>query len=256
VAPFGTIRELEGRGLNALPALETEDYDGWLLRASKGYTGRANSASPLHHSDVPVADKISYTEAWYRRRRLPPMIRLTAAARPPGLDAGLAERGYMLRDEAVSLQTRSLDAGRFHAGGVDVSEGRVPAPWLAVLAGFQSRVAEHIDTVREVFVRLPRTSAWGMVNRNGSPVAIGRAVLEGTDLGLFDVITRPDLRRTGLATDITVALLGWGVDRGARRAYLQVVPGNEAAVRLYAKLGFEEMYQYWYRIKKGLELDV
>jgi N-acetylglutamate synthase len=44
-------------------------------------------------------------------------------------------------------------------------------------------------------------------------------------------------------------LLGWGLDRGARRAYLQVVKSNVSAAALYRKLGFADAYQYWYRIR-------
>lgn len=256
MVPDEIIRQLEARALKALPALEEEQYDGWVLRATRGYTGRANSAAPLGGGRLPAADKIRYAEEWYRARNLPPMIRLTPAARPPGLDAMLEGRGYELRDEGVSVQTRLLKDGLLPTISVDVAEGPVPSSWLATLARFQTRVMFHLETVREVFARLPRTSAWGMIRRDGSPVAIGRAVLEGADLGLFDVITRPDVRLGGLATDITAALLSWGVQHGAQQAYLQVIPGNEPAIRLYAKLGFEEAYRYWYRIERNERFEV
>jgi ribosomal protein S18 acetylase RimI-like enzyme len=250
MVPDEEIRQLEARALNALPALEEEAYDGWVLRATRGYTGRANSAAPLHDGRIPLVDKLVYTEAWYRRRNLPAMIRLTPAGRPAGLDYDLEEGGYVLRDEGVSVQIRSLQGIGLAPSAVEVTSGRVSSEWLAALAGFQSRVAHNLDTVREVFDRLPASRVWAMIRREGSPAAIGRAVLEGGDLGLFDVITHPGLRRGGFATEITAALLRWGIERGAEQAYLQVVPSNAPAIRLYAKLGFEEAYRYWYRVKR------
>ena len=48
---------------------------------------------------------------------------------------------------------------------------------------------------------------------------------------------------------LMMALLAWGVQRGAHTAYLQVMCSNEPALRLYERLGLVEKYWYWYRIK-------
>lgn len=234
--------------MRALPALESETYDGWVLRAAGGYTGRANSAAPLDPGALDPAEKISYTEAWYRARGLPPMIRLTPAAQPAGLDLVLEEHNYSLRDEGVSVEAVELDGSYAPVGAVEVAEGPVPRSWPAMLAGLQTRVGQHLDTARDLFSRLPPTSAFAAVRRDGIAVAVGRAVLENDDVGLFDIITRPDLRRGGLASDITMALLDWGSQHGATRAYLQVESGNDPALRLYRRFGFAEVYRYWYRV--------
>jgi ribosomal protein S18 acetylase RimI-like enzyme len=46
-----------------------------------------------------------------------------------------------------------------------------------------------------------------------------------------------------------MALLNWGQQNGSNIAYLQVMCDNEPALGLYGKFGFQEKYQYWYRIK-------
>ena len=248
MASPAVVVQLEELALNALPALESELYDGWVLRAAGGYTGRANSAAPLYPGELETADKIAHTEAWYRSRGLSPMIRLTAAAQPADLDLLLEERGYSLRDEDVSVRARPLDGKDFATEAVEISEGPMPDRWLAALASFQTRVERHHEAVRILLSRLPAASAFAMIRREAIPVAIGRAVFENGHVGLFDVFTDPEQRRQGLATDITLALLGWGAGLGATRAYLQMVPDNDAADRLYQRLGFEEVYRYWYRV--------
>ena len=81
-------------------------------------------------------------------------------------------------------------------------------------------------------------------------IACGMAVLQGDHVGLFDIVTRKDLRRRGHGRQLVSGLLHWAKENGARRAYLQVTLDNEAAVSLYSGLGFVETYRYWYRIKK------
>jgi ribosomal protein S18 acetylase RimI-like enzyme len=44
-------------------------------------------------------------------------------------------------------------------------------------------------------------------------------------------------------------LMGWAGKKGAEAAYLQVVANNAPALGFYKKLGFREIYQYWYRVK-------
>jgi N-acetylglutamate synthase len=55
-------------------------------------------------------------------------------------------------------------------------------------------------------------------------------------------------RRRGYGHALVRGMLGWAAERGARHAYLQVVAANTPARRLYAGLGFREVYRYWYRI--------
>ena len=43
------------------------------------------------------------------------------------------------------------------------------------------------------------------------------------------------------------ALMAWGRRSGAMQAYLQVTTANDAALPLYAGLGFRPLYAYDYR---------
>ncbi len=65
------------------PAVETSYVGQWLLRASEGWTGRANSLLPAGDPGMPLADALKHTEAFYDERGLPPLalIRLGTRAR-------------------------------------------------------------------------------------------------------------------------------------------------------------------------------
>jgi GNAT superfamily N-acetyltransferase len=73
-------------------------------------------------------------------------------------------------------------------------------------------------------------------------------VVDGDHVGLFDVLVSPVARRRGLARRITETIGAWGREHGARHFYLQVVASNQAALPLYASLGFETVYSYSYRV--------
>ena len=68
-----------------------------------------------------------------------------------------------------------------------------------------------------------------------------------TLVGLYDVFTRESVRGQGLAGLLCERLLSLASNDGAQVAYLQVESGNEAALRVYAKLGFVDGYTYHYR---------
>jgi N-acetylglutamate synthase len=72
--------------------------------------------------------------------------------------------------------------------------------------------------------------------------------VEGSLLGLFDIVTAATARGRGYGTKLLLALLAWGRENDAEHAYLQVMDENIPAQRLYAKLGFTEIYKYWYRV--------
>ena len=66
---------------------------------------------------------------------------------------------------------------------------------------------------------------------------------------MFDIVTHLQARRQGYGTQLVLSILAWARQRGAHTAYLQVMLHNAPALRLYSKLGFGEIYQYWYRVK-------
>jgi hypothetical protein len=48
MAETGLVAALETRLANAWPSFESQIAEGWLLRFAKGYSKRANSATPHH----------------------------------------------------------------------------------------------------------------------------------------------------------------------------------------------------------------
>jgi ribosomal protein S18 acetylase RimI-like enzyme len=88
---------------------------------------------------------------------------------------------------------------------------------------------------------------YAQVRRDGELAARGRGAVAGDTVAITGIGTAPRFRRRGLGTEILHALESWGAAQGARRAALQVEADNEAAIAMYARLGYAERYRYWYR---------
>jgi N-acetylglutamate synthase len=242
----GLIRIIEEHSLTALPALQTAFYDGWVLRFAAGHTRRANSVNPLYGSTLPTRAKIAYCAGVYRARGLRPVFKLTEAAQPTDLDATLADMGFA-EEAHTSVQLRDLD-------NLDNSDlepvtllSAPDAAWSQACADLNGMDAGRGNAFRGILTNLVVPAAYAQVVHNDALVAVGMAVITPGYVGLFDIVTAPEYRQQGLAQRIVRHLMLWGQQQGAQRAYLQVVPQNTPALRLYARLGFREVYQYWYR---------
>ncbi len=241
-----SIRELEHISLRAWASLETEIYDGWLLRFARGYTGRANSVQALDSSSLPLEEKIAYCENWYAARDLPCIFRLTDAMQPPELEPHLENRNYQRYNETL-VQTAPLAPmniaidNRFH------SKDTVSDDWLAAWGTWNNVPQEHITTAKIMLSQKSETTAcFGWID----DIAVGLAVCEGSFTGLFDIVVHPDFRGQGVGKALVASLLAWSKQKEASTAYLQVVANNTPALALYDKLGFTTHHHYWYRRNK------
>ena len=102
-----SVEDLQRVMVGAWPAMETERLGDWVLRASRGFTQRANSVVTAGSPGMPVPAALDAVEAWYAARGLPPNLTL---AGPVGFDpaedqvgAEALRRGYTRRVPTVTL---------------------------------------------------------------------------------------------------------------------------------------------------------
>lgn len=85
---------------------------------------------------------------------------------------------------------------------------------------------------------------------DGERIAFAIGVMEQGYGGLFGVLVNKDLRGNGYGELITKELLKVFKTQGCLSSYLQVEVNNINAKSLYTKLGYKEVYQYWYLLKE------
>jgi GNAT superfamily N-acetyltransferase len=235
------IAQIESAAYSSWPAKELVEYDGWQLRFADGFSRRANSLLPIGTSRVDLDAKLSFSADWFQQRGLSLVARCTPLCEP-GIDEELARRGFA-REGDTSVMVADLT-------GFDppVVRDFEPDPrWWDTMAELWRIRPEARPAWRGIIERIDLPAAYGRKAIGGVDVAAGLGVLDGSCLGLFEIVVHPDRRRRGYGREVARSLLGWGKRQGATRAYLQVVTANEPAIGLYEDLGFRYAYPYWYR---------
>lgn len=244
-------KHMEEMTLNTWPALETVLRKGWIVRYADGYTKRANSVSPLYGTGLIDADEleelIRVCESYYRQRGLDPVFKMTPYVVPDNLDRLLDEQGYRVVDESgvrllplANVPKPAMAAKRQEA---------LSDEWLFDMARLNLLSDKNMQITREMLGRSTLRKGFFTLYEEDTPVACGLGVIQDAYVGLYDIVTDAAYRRRGYGEQLVLNILEWGKSVGAVFSFLQVVQQNEAAVNLYAKLGYKEIYKYWYRVK-------
>lgn len=241
-------RRIEEAALNSWPALQQMLFDGWVIRFAGGYTKRANSVTPVYPSELGLLRKIDFCEKLYQEKHLPTIFRLLSfSSQVQELDSLLEQRGYTLVDQTLVLST-PLTRGETHASAgfqaISLDE------WLPLYSQFNQARPEQAPPHRALLQQIvPRSLFAVYYGEDGLPVSCGLGVLENDTFGLFDIVTSAEQREKGYGARLVAGMLAWATQNGASQAYLQVVKTNQIARNLYAKFGFQELYDYWYRVQ-------
>ncbi|MCB8902931.1 MULTISPECIES: GNAT family N-acetyltransferase [unclassified Streptomyces] len=241
--PSATFPELARATARAWRPVESEMLGEWTLRASDGFTRRANSVLPLGDPGLPIADALKHVRAWYEARRLPAYIQTATGAEGTQelLCAALDRHGWR---REVSAEVRIAALAPIGDLDADVSAVRlsrtVDESWLRRY----QRFGEPGPAVRSVLTSGPSVWFASVAGTGEVPAAIGRCVVDGRWAGFMAVEVDPEQRRRGLATSVMTALARQALDEGASAAWLQVEADNDGARALYDGMGFAPHHHY------------
>lgn len=231
------------------PAVHTRALGDWLMRASGGFSARANSVMAIGDPGVPFDEAVARTVAFYVSHVLVPWAQVVVgSATGRGFEAAgwrAARPGEADSELQIASVAQAARAVRrlLPARAPTVSLGTTATPaWLAS----DERALAHPDDAVAV-LEGPTDVAFVAVSSTGEGlVAKGRVACHGVWAGITDVWVSPDHRRHGLGLVVMTAMLERAAERGATTAYLQVRGDNLPALALYATLGFRTHHTYRY----------
>ena len=242
------IHTIEELSMNAWPALHTLHDDGWVMCFANGYGRRANAVYAHCAGNKALQEKIAACESIYRSQRQRIVFKLTKASFPSDLDAVLAANGYEAQAH-TSVQYLELDPwSGAPSESVSLSEA-ISDEWLAAYACLSKINATDAATHRQILNGILLERCFATISIQSRIIACGLGVLQNGWAGFYDIRVNAAFRRQGHAQRLMTTMLAWAKAQGATRAYLQVMLDNPPALALYKKIGFQEAYRYWYRVK-------
>lgn len=242
------IRYIERLASQAWPAEITKQLGGWYLRATDGITRRANSVLPLADLDeILLPDAIKEVEQFYSRLKLPPRFQMTKASLPVNLDEVLAESGYQVEMQ-VYVQTAKIQLLTQQDSKWEVKIAPRPtSDWFRAYKAATGYDEKSMRVRRDIIRRILFDKGCAAVFSEDEIIGIGLGIICEEWLGLFSITTLEAFQRQGVALSISLALGRWAKSQGVKNVFLQVEQHNYTAQALYAKLGFDTAYHYWYR---------
>jgi ribosomal protein S18 acetylase RimI-like enzyme len=240
------VLDCERRIVNAWPSPATLLIGDWVVRFAGGYSGRANSASPLRPGAELDEATLALIEELYRADGLPPCMRLTPLVGETTRAAVLA-RGYRVKDASFGLIRPLADIEPEVEPDLQI-EARPSQEWIAGVAARQPGIKADAGKLAAIVdaVRLPAAFATWLVA--GEPVAFGMSVAERGMAEIGSVVVDPAHRGHGFGRRLVVGLMGWARAMDCDSAYLQVDQTNAIALGLYRSLGFRRLYAYETRV--------
>jgi len=237
------------------PAVHEESLGAWMLRASGGFSARANSVMAVGDPGLRFDEALAAVRAYYAAHFLPAWAQVVVGS---GQQQAFERAGWVSarpgEDDSEFHLVSIARAGRAARSllppgppGISIEPTAGPT-WLAD----DERARRHRDDALRV-LEGPEQVGFAAIAAIAASAASadalrakGRVAVHGDWAGITDVWVAPQERRQGLALVVMEAMLAWAAERGALTAYLQVRGDNPGALALYERLGFTVHHRYRY----------
>jgi len=248
------LMEIEQATRQIWPALEQKALPYGVLRYAQGVSRRSNSLSLFPECEARGAELIASAEAFFRDRQLDSIIRVldqksNASCDFQALDEMLEAQSYELQapTKIMVMDVPSIPSSQ-PSHSLEVIQ---LTDWLKIWHEFSGQNPADFEVHLKMMSDLSNTHCFAVLkNEQREALSCGMAVISGSGVGLSCIATAKQHRGKSSGQILIEGLFDWSKNQKATYAFLQVESANSSAISLYRKLGFRELYSYWYRVKK------
>ena len=240
--------------MNALPSLQTLMYDGWVIRLANGYTNRANSINPIYPSRIKLEEKIEYCDKLFSLQNLLPAYKLLGSGKYnpcdeyKALNTELEKLNYTIINETSIQSCEIAKPLNVNYEGMIINSDFSPR-WIESVITFNQLEKKYIPTFKKMMSNRVTEKIVVSKEIENEIIGCGFGAIENNYVGIFDVIVKEEFRGNGYGREIVETILFEAGKLGAKISYLQAMLNNPIALHLYKKMGFKEVYRYWYSKK-------
>ena len=244
-----TVRLFQELTNNAWPAKQYSFFTGWIVRFSHGMFDRANSVLPLYYFGQNCEKDVHRIEEMYQRRQLTVTFQIPEYTSPDSLDNVLTNMDYEVKSPTTVMMkrlTQIVSSSSFHFKSED---NDFDETWFKTFQAFSNMPVERYTQMEKIIRRILPKKVFFTLRENDQDVGVTLGVQERDYLGIYSLLVDPMKRKRSFGSSLMNFIENWCINNSIRIIYLQVEQKNHAALNLYKKLGYRDLYSYHYRIK-------
>jgi len=217
------------------PAVVTQPLGDWELRASGGFTRRANSVGVHGDPGMPFAEARDAIIAFADRHGIPPLAQVPTDS---AWHRTFLEAGWEVDDAdgTTGALVHVVNLGDAIANDSAPVTSTASDDWLLRYG----RIGDA--SLARAVLEGPERVGFAAVDQ----AAVGRVAIAGEWAGLGPIAVDAEHRREGSGRRLVAALLDWAIAQHADKAYAEVEPENDAALALCRRFGFIVHHRYAY----------
>lgn len=244
----------EEKLLNAKPAPFQGLNHGFVMNFA-GSEAFTSSIHPLYERNEYAAEKIDSCQDFCKEKGMDPCFRIVFQKDYQAFDDELFRQGYEKVGQGLvkhldihTVQKELFTFASFIQNGVFVEE-ELKEFWISEHAYLMDLDKEEEELLIDSVAKSPLKTVYFTFVEHNTLLGQGLAMFQGETMVIHTLVINPKFRALSYGKRLLMSMLSYGLQQGAMEAIADIDTKNVPALKLFHKIGFDDLYAYCYRRK-------